>query len=139
MILGDSELDECRQVAELAMTDRLWISGPSRKQTNPETGQLETVPGPAKYGTATDPISGAVQAIGQGTQTEQIVGGQVVTIGTYAVKVPVSVDDVVPADEVHVVESDDPTLLGRSLVVAEPAAGNTYAIQRRLVATLDLG
>lgn len=121
------------------MTGSLWISGPTSEKTNPDTGIAEKVPGPARYASEAEPGIGLVQAVGQGFQTEQIVGGQVKTVGTYAVKVPVTVTGVQPNDEVHIVTSDDPALAGFTLIVSEPVAGNDLAIQRRLIATLDMG
>lgn len=138
MITAD-QLALCRQVAESAMTGTLYITGPTAQRTNPATGVVEEVPGPARYGTAAEPGVGLVQAVGQGYQTEQIIGGQVVTVGTYAVKVPVTVTGVQPDDEVHIVTCGDPTMPGRTLIVSEPVAGNDLAIQRRILATLTTG
>jgi len=138
-MITTTELAACRKVAEAAMTGSLYITGPSTTATNPDTGEIETVPGEARYGTPDEPGKGLVQAIGQGYQTEQIIGGQVVTVGTYAVKVPVTVTGVQPDDEVHIVTCGDPTMPGRTLIVSEPVAGNDLAIQRRILATLTTG
>lgn len=121
------------------MIDQVWISGPSRRHTNPVTGAVETVPGVPKYGTVTDPGIGVVQVVGQGEAVELIIGGQPVSLSTYAVKVPAATIAADVGDEVHVVTSHDSALDGLTLIVAEPTAGNTYAIQRRLVCTMNLG
>jgi len=139
MIITDAEIQACRDLAEQAMTCRLYITGPSTKGFDPATGQNTTIPGPARYGTLADPGVGLVQAAAQQEAAEQVIGGQVVTRSAYAVKVPVSVGNVLVDDEVHVVSADDPTLSGVTLIVAEAKAANELAIQRRLICTLTMG
>lgn len=134
-----AQLEQCRRVAESVMADLLYITGPSVTQSDPVTGELVTVPGEARYGTADEPAAGLVQSIGQTSQTEQLVGGQVLTLATYAVKVPATVNNVEPGDEVHVTDSQDSALDGLTLIVADPTAGNSFAVQRRLVCTLNSG
>ena len=45
-------LDACRAVAEQAMIDTVHITGPNSRRTNPDTGDIETIPGPTRYGPA---------------------------------------------------------------------------------------
>ena len=133
-MINAPEMPNMRALAESYMSGAVTITGPSTLANDPATDSMVRTPGPTHYeGKA------LVQAIGGDAVIEHMAGSEQVTVRPYAVKIPITVTGVQVGDEVTVTTSGDPDLVGKTLIVVDGTAGNGWAIQRRLICSLNLG
>jgi hypothetical protein len=125
-LIGPYQLQEFRDLASDAMTDRCTISrSAGRGVYNPETNTHD----PA--GTA--PVwSGRCRVASSVAGQDVTVGALHEVLGRYIVHIPYDTPTVQPGDVVTVTESADPQLLGQRLTV-ESVPMSTVHARRRLV------
>lgn len=127
-----------RRRAFALMDSRIWITGPTKKVTDPATGAIVEVPGPDRYGTQTKPAPAQIVRAGGTAVLDVVAGGQDLGIRPYDVKVPWDTTGPERGDEVHVISSGDPALVGRTLILADPVMGRDHMVHRRMVAILHI-
>lgn len=126
-----------RRRALALMDSRIWVTGPEVRETQPD-GSVIDVPGPDRYGTQAAPKPAQIVRTGGSSVLDVVAGGQDIGTRPYDVKVPWDSVGMERGDEVHVISSGDPALVGQTLILSDPVMGRDHMVHRRMVAVLHL-